>query len=126
MHSENWPREWVQGVQEVQAVLRTWRGASAEGWAYSISHSQLLIRLFRQVEASSVAKPPVLYLYLQACRRVSFDSLWRDADIQIEVCSGKRHTEYILRDGEHLYVHCGVLPSAAESDQLLRFERPCI
>ncbi len=67
-----------------------------------------------------------MYLYLKGCYRVSFHELWRDVRIRIEERPGKFGPEFILTDGDRLFVHCGVRPFAAESSELLRFERPAI
>ena len=67
-----------------------------------------------------------LWLYLKGCYRVSFHDIWRDVHVQIEERPGKFGPEYIVTDGDRLFVHCGVGPSAAESPEFLRFEMPAL
>jgi hypothetical protein len=120
-----WPEHWIEGIENVQLELRRWKGAVGQGWAYSVSHSQLLVRVYRE-EAGGTRSPTSLWLYLKDCYRVSFQDLWRGADIQIEQRPGKYGPEFIVTDGDRLFVHCGVRPFAAESLEFLSFERPAI
>ncbi len=122
-----WPKHWISGLVDVQRELRKWEGADsvAQGWVYSVSHSQLLIRIYRQQGAGSPS-PTSLYLYLKDCYRVSFHDLWRDVHIKIEERPGKFDPEFFISDGDRLLVHCGVRPFAAESSEFLRFEKPTI
>jgi hypothetical protein len=120
-----WPEHWISGLEAVQKELHRWEGADsvAQGWLYSVSHSQLLIRIYRQQGTGSPSATS-LYLYLKDCRRVSFHDLWRDVRIRIEGQPGKFGPEFIVTDGDRLFVHCGVRPFSAESSDFLRFERP--
>lgn len=77
-----WPQEWKRGTHEVSSELKKWAGGVAQGWAYSVSHSQLLIRLFR--EEGQQRSRTSLYLYLKDCNKVTFTDTWRDANITIE------------------------------------------
>ena len=122
-----WPEQWIEGLADVQKELHRWEGADsvAQGWAYSVSHSQLLVRIYRQQGVGSPS-PTSLWLYLKDCYRVSFHDLWRDVRVRIEERPGKFGPEFIVTDGDRLFVHCGVRPFAAESSEFLRFERPAI
>jgi hypothetical protein len=122
-----WPEHWISGLADVQKELRRWEGqdAMAQGWAYSVSHSQLLVRIYRQ-HGSDGPSPTSLWLYLQDCYRVSFNDVWRDVHIQVEERPGKFGPEFILTDRDRLFVHCGARPLAAESSGFLRFEKPAI
>ena len=117
-----WPREWISGVPAVRSELEKWEGCIAQGWAYSVSHSQLLIRLHREEESPRTS----LYLYLKDCYKVSFFDIWRDVNITIGEQPGEFETEYVLTDGDRFYTHCGAPPFVAESEEFLRFEPPGI
>ena len=108
----------------MSSELKKWAGGVAQGWAYSVSHSQLLIRLFR--EEGQQRSRTSLYLYLKDCNKVTFTDTWRDANITIEEIPGRFGTEYILTDGDRFYVHCGVTPFAAESEEFLKFQSPAL
>ena len=122
-----WPEHWISGLADVQNELHRWEVADsvAQGWAYSVSHSQLLVRIYQQ-HGSDSPSPSSLWLYLKDCYRVSFHDIWRDVHVRIEERPGKFGPEFIVTDGDRLFVHCGVRPFAAESSEFLRFERPAI
>ncbi len=122
-----WPEHWISGLADVQKELHRWEVADsvAQGWAYSVSHSQLLVRIYQQ-HGSGGPSPTSLWLYLKDCYRVSFHDIWRDVCIRIEERPGKFGPEFIITDGDRLFVHCGVRPFAAYSSEFLRFERPAI
>jgi hypothetical protein len=122
-----WPDHWIEGLADVQKELHRWEGADsvAQGWAYSVSHSQLLVRFYRQQGVGSPSATS-LWLYLKDCHRVSFHDIWRDVRVRIEERPGKFGPEFIVTDGDRLFVHCGVRPFAAESSEFVRFERPTI
>ena len=119
-----WPQEWISDTASVSLELEKWRGGVAQAWGYSVSHSQLLIRVFR--EEGSQRSRTSLYLYLKDCYKVSFEDGWRDVQIKIEEQAGKFGTEYILTDGDRFYAHCGVTPFAAESEEFLKFQSPAL
>jgi len=115
-----WPKHWISGMGDVQKELHRWKGADGQAWGYSVSHSQLLIRIFREQE--NKRSRTSLYLYLKDCYRVSFNDSWRDVDIQIQEEPGKFGPEFIIADSDRLFVHCGVHPFSAESPNFVRFE----
>jgi hypothetical protein len=117
-----WPKEWIRGRDDVLRELKLWEGANAQGWAYTISHAQFLVRLHREEDLKR-SPPRSFYLYLKDCHRVSFSGSWLGANIQIEEKKGKFGPEYFVSDGERLFIHCGYV-FAAESSQFLRFEAP--
>lgn len=119
-----WPRNWISGTADVSLELDKWAGCVAQAWGYSVSHSQLLIRLYR--EEGSQRSRTSLYLYLKDCNKVSFMDGWRNVQITIEEQAGKFGTEYVLADGDRFYTHCGVTPFAAESEEFLRFQKPVL
>ena len=122
-----WPEHWISGLADVQKELHRWESADsvAQAWAYSVSHSQMLVRIYRQ-QGTGSPSPTSLYLYLKDCHRVSFHDLWRDIRVRVEEQRGKYGPEFIVTDGDRLFVHCGVRPFAAESPVFLRFETPSI
>ena len=122
-----WPEHWISGLADVQKELHRWEVADsvAQGWSYSVSHSQLLVRIYQQPGSGSPS-PTSLWLYMKDCHRVSFHDIWRDVRVRIEERPGKFGPEFIVTDGDRLCVHCGVRPFAAESSEFLRFERPAL
>jgi hypothetical protein len=114
-----WPQNWIEGKDEVLRELRRWEGATAQSWAYSVSHSQFLVRLYREEELKQ-ASPRSLYLYLKSCDRVSFTNLWHSAKIQIKETNGKTGPKFVVSDGDRLFVQCGAT-FAAESGEFLNF-----
>lgn len=81
------------------AALEKWRGATAQAWEYSISHSQLLIRLHRPGEGVNS-----LFLHFKGCERVSFDREWKAVSIQITEKEGRYGTEFVAADADQLFV----------------------
>jgi len=122
-----WPEHWIEGIADVQRELYLWEGPDsvARVWSYSVAHSQLLVRIYRQQRVGSPS-PTSLYLYLKECYRVSFHDIWRDLRVRIEDRAGKFGPEFIVTDGDRFFVHCGVRPFATESSEFLRFEKPAI
>jgi hypothetical protein len=115
-----WPKSWITGRADVLHELESWRGATAQAWAYSVSHSQFLVRLYREEDLKG--SPLVsLYLYLKVCDRVSFVGIWRDASIQIAERAGKYGREFVVSDGDRLRIECGAVFAAA-STEMVRFE----
>ncbi len=100
--------------------LRSWQGVTAQGWAYSVSHSQFLLRLYREEEPKG--NPIVsLYIWLKSCDRVSFSDVWRDAHISIEEKKGKYGPEFVVTDGDRLHVQCGAV-FASWATEFVRLE----
>src|SRR4051812_1447587 len=116
-----WPRSWIRGRDEVLRELKRWDGATAQAWAYSVSHSQLLVRLYREERSREASRPPSLFLYLKGCERVSFSGLWRTAKITIEKKEGLYGAEFIVADGDRLSVVC-IAVFAAESVEYLNLD----
>ena len=116
-----WPKLWIQGRDDVLLTLERWRGATAQAWAYSVSHSQFLVRLYREEETKSDLRPSSLFLYLKGCDRVSFSDIWRSAKVQIEEKKGQFGPRFIVSDGERFSVDC-LAVFAAESVEYLSLE----
>ena len=119
-----WPNEWKAGTSDVTRELEKWAGGSAQAWGYSVSHSQLLIRLFR--DSGNKENRTSLYLYLKDCRQVSFRDSWHEVAIEIAEQPGELGFEYTLTDGERFYARCGVKPFAAESEEFLSIPSPAL
>src|SRR2546428_581547 len=100
---------WTSNAKELADLLSGWRGARGQAWAYSCSHARLLIRLYRD-EPSPIASA---YLYCAACRRIHFDTHWRDSDIQIV---SKPDGGYRISDGDRLLVECEIVRAAESED----------
>lgn len=118
-----WPKRWIRYLEDVQEELHRWEGADSTGqvWAYSVSHSELLVRIYRKQGRGSPSSTS-LYLYLRGCYRVSFENSWNDVRVRIEEQPGKFGREFIVTDGDRLFVQCGARPLAAESSEFLRLD----
>src|SRR3989338_1802803 len=102
-----WPKSWIEGSADVRRELERWRGATAQAWAYSVSHSQFLVRLYREEASRSDVRPPSLFLYLKGCDRVSFSDTWRSASVRVEERKGEFGPRFFISDAERLSVDCG-------------------
>ena len=112
-----WPQSWIKGREEVLRELRNWEGATAQGWAYSVSHSQFLVRLHREKDLKGT--PLVsLYLWLKNCDRVSFSDVWRGANISIQEIKGQYGQEFIVTDEGRLHVQCGAVFAASATESV--------
>jgi hypothetical protein len=120
-----WPQSWIKGKEDVLRELKHWEGAKAQAWAYSVSHGQFLVRLYREEGHQKHESPSSLYMYLKVCDRVEFDSLWRDAHIHIDEKKGEHGPEFIVSDGNRLSITCGAV-FATVSQEFVRFEPPTI
>ncbi len=112
-----WPKSWIKGKGAVLGELESWRGATAQAWAYSVSHSQLLVRLYREedLKGSTLVS---FYICLKGCGRVSFVDIWRDCAIQIEEREGKYGREFVVSDGDRLRVECSSVFAAASTESV--------
>ena len=86
-------------LSELNERLSTWRGARAEMWDYTVSHS--ILRLHLSVGPSG----PSVVLYMYACERVSFSSSWERATILVSQLSDGP-TKHLVTDGTNLRVAC--------------------
>jgi hypothetical protein len=116
-----WPKSWIQGRADVLLALERWRGATAQAWAYSVSHSQFLVRLYREEQTKSDLRQPSLFLYLKGCDCVSFLGIWKDARVHIEEKKGQFGARFVVSDGERFCVDC-IAVFAAESVEYLSLE----
>jgi len=94
-------------------MLRTWRGGMARAWAYSVSHSQLLIRVHREQTPVDIRS---LFLYIKGCSRVSFLESWRNVSFTIKEVAGDSGTEYEISDADRCIIRCGVRPVVCETE----------
>ena len=66
-------------VDNLHLAIAECRGAIVTLWEYTVSLSQLTIRVTRPGERGN------LHLVFNGCQRVEADSSWIDADLQIQV-----------------------------------------
>jgi hypothetical protein len=112
-----WPFDWISDPDQVSALLQKWRGATAQGWAYSVSHGQLLIRVHWEEEPVKLFS---LFLYFKNCSRVAFDDTWRNFELKITEVEGKFGPEIEATDASRLSVRCGGGPFAYETESFLQ------
>jgi hypothetical protein len=110
-----WPEHWISEQNGVLNELRRWKGAKAQAWGYCVSHSQLLIRIY-WVQENTTPGPTSLWLWLNDCYQVSFQSSWDNVEIRIEQVSGRWGPEYIVTDSDRLTVRCGVFPLVTKTE----------
>ena len=100
--------------------LHRYQGAAAQPWEYSVSHSQFLLRIYREDDLKGLTLVS-FYLWMKDCDRVSFFGLWRGANIQIEERRGEYGPRFLVSDCEHVVVDCGAV-FAAESGERIRLD----
>ena len=98
-----WPAHWTKADRELNALLERWRGGRAEVWEYSVSHGQLLIRLYRD----GTNPIPSAYVLCKNCYSVQFEPHWKNANIRISRAPGRFGDVITVSDGERLRVSCG-------------------
>jgi hypothetical protein len=108
-----WPENWISDTSRVEAMLRKWRGGVAAAWGYSVSHSQLLIRVYREKDPVDVRS---LFLYIKDCSYVSFQSSWRDASFTVKEVTEDSGAEFEISDADRCIVRCGVRPFVCETE----------
>jgi hypothetical protein len=109
-----WPAKWTKSERELDDLLDRWRGVRAQGWEYSVSHGQLLVRLYREG-----ANPiPSAYVLCKDCYSVQFEPHWNDSDIRISMAPGRFGNVSTVTDRERLSVSCGAA-FGAESDEFI-------
>jgi hypothetical protein len=114
-----WPSKWISDSKKVAALIAKWRGGKVQVWGYSVSHSQLLIRIYSEREPVDTFS---LYLYFKGCNRVEFESSWRGADFEVKQVEGKHGPETEVRDSDHFFVRCTGGPFAHENEEFLNLE----
>ena len=110
-------RDWISDPAQVAALVNKWRGASAQGWAYSVSHSQLLIRVQWPKEPVDLFS---LFLLFKGCSHVSFHDVWRDFNLRIQEFKGELGPEFVAADGDRLRVRFRYGPFACETEDFLK------
>ena len=105
--SSMWPENWISDPSMVEAKLNAWRGGSAQAWSYSVSHSQLLIRIYWENNPVEIRS---LFLYVKDCSYVAFSSSWQDVSFTIREITGDSGIEYEISDGDRCAIRCGVSP----------------
>jgi hypothetical protein len=103
---------WVTDPMQVASLISKWRGGAAQGWAYSVSHSQLLIRVQCEREPVDLFS---LFLWFKGCSHVSFQTIWNSFDLNIEELAGKFGPEFVATDSDRLQVRFKYGPFACET-----------
>jgi hypothetical protein len=114
-----WPSEWLRIESESPQLLAACRGLRGQAWLYSTSHSQMLVRFYREGSLAGI------YVYCKGCELVQFQSSWLDADVRVEISKGRYGQVYTITDGDRLRIECGAA-FLADCPQLVRFEGPGI
>jgi hypothetical protein len=108
-----WPDNWIADASKVDAMLKAWRGGMAQAWAYSVSHSQLLIRVHREKNPVEVRS---LFIYIKGCMQISFQSSWRDVAFVIKEIGAGSGSEYEVSDADRCIIRCSVRPFVCEME----------
>jgi hypothetical protein len=93
-----WPSDWTKNETELAALLARWRGARGQVWEYSVSHAQLLVRLYRD----GPNPIPSAYILCKGCHSVHFEPYWKDSSVSVSAAEGT----VTIADGERLRVVC--------------------
>ena len=112
-----WPSNWISDSAQVSALIEKWRGATAQAWAYSVSHSQLLVRVHWDREPVEIFS---LFVYFKGCSRVAFRDTWREFNLQVSQTNGQFGSEFEVSDGDHLSVRCSSGPFVYETETFLK------
>src|SRR5689334_16196714 len=110
-----WPSKWLRIENESPELLAQCRSLRGQAWSYSTSHSQMLVRFYRDGSLAGI------YLYCKSCDLVHFESFWLDADVRVEISQGRYGPVYTITDGERLRIMCGAA-FLAESPDLVRLD----
>lgn len=111
-----WPKSWISGRADVLLALEEWQHATAQVWEYSVSHSQLLVRIYREEDLATGN----LFLYFKGCEQVSFGSIWRDVRFDIQESRGPIEHEFVVSDGDRFRVLARAIFAAKLSDYGLK------
>jgi len=114
-----WPSKWLPVEGDACELLAQCRGLMGQAWAYSTSHSQMLVRFYTPGSLAGI------YLYCTGCDLVHFQSSWLDANTRVEISQGRYGPVYTITDGERLRIVCA-RACLAESRDLLRLQEPSI
>ena len=109
-----WPKIWIQTNPGNQTLLQKWQGSVAEPWAYSVSHSQFLLRLHRNSQES-------LFVWCKGCSQVSFQEHWTSANLSV---SGESDQELKVIDDPHLSIICSAAYVAETDEYNITFPMP--
>jgi hypothetical protein len=108
-----WPTNWLRIESEFPELLTQCRGLRGEPWSYSTSHSQMLVRFYRDGSLAGI------YLYCKNCESVQFRTSWLDANVRVEILEGPHGPVYTITDGDRLHIVCGAA-FLAQSPDLIR------
>jgi hypothetical protein len=108
---------WVSDSAQVAALLSKWRGATAQSWSYTASHSQLIVRVQRVSDPVDLFS---LFLLFKGCSSVSFQDMWQSFDLKIDGFAGESGPAFLARDGDRLHVRFRYGPFACETSDFLK------
>lgn len=114
-----WPTNWSPIEKEASGMLLSCHGLIGQAWSYSTSHSQLLVRFYREGSDSGI------YLYCKDCDSIQFEGSWRQAMPTVELSPSQFPGRVTIKDGERLSVICGAA-FLAESSVFVRLPEPRI
>ena len=114
-----WPSKWISIDDDSPRLLAQCRGLRGQAWSYSTSHSQMLVRFYRDGSLAGI------YLYCKSCDMVQFQDSWLDANVRVEISKGQRGSVYTITDGDRLRIVCGAA-FLAESPELVSLQEPSI
>jgi hypothetical protein len=114
-----WPSKWLPIKSKCPELLARCRGLRGQAWSYSTSHSQMLVRFYREGSLAGI------YLYCKSCDSVQFLSSWLDANVRVEISQGRHGPVYTITDGDRMRIMCGAA-FVAESSDLVRLQEPGI
>ena len=100
-----------EGKEAVLELLNTCGFSYGQAFAYLVSHSQILIRYHKGEHPCNSH-----YLFVKDCYEVKFKDNWKKEDLTIEEIEGEYGTEFIIKDGDSLYIRSGVRPHAFVDD----------
>ena len=103
----SWGRiELNSGSNAVFKLFEDWKDSTGQAFAYLVSHSQILIRFYKSSSRDS------FFLFVKDCYEVKFKDNWKSTNLTIEEIEGEYGPEFIIKDGDNLYIRSGVKPSA--------------
>jgi hypothetical protein len=114
-----WPTDWTNDDEALVALLEKWRGGEVEAWEYSVSHGQLLIRIFHK-DSGSIRSA---YVLCTSCDEVYFQARWSNAHIAFSRDASRLGPKLLLHDSDRFWVSCDSA-SAVEADEFIRLDLP--
>jgi len=86
-------------LYRIQNALDLRRGGAAQPWEYQVSLQRFTLRITAPELAGN------FHLVCLACERLEFDTNWSPIAVTVE----QRESGFVVYDGPHLRVECGVV-----------------